>query len=138
MARIRRDSEGFDTVDLPRARRLLWAWLGGEVEEGDLVDFADRHLPGTAVTDPADPDRPVYVVLDALSTIFGQPLNRRDAMALLRYLVLWEADPETAEDWLERYWDSIDWQERLEGTEETNVPAEFPSAGDDPLRALEE
>jgi len=136
MTRFRRD-ERFEQVSLPWARRLLWAWIGEEVNEGDLVDFADDHLPSKEVEEAADPKRPIYVVLDAISTMFDQPFNRRDAMALLRYLSLWEANPEAAEHWLEEYWDSIDWEARLVGTEQADVPPDFPSSGDDPFRALE-
>jgi len=114
-------------------RRLLWGWASGEFSEADLVDFADAHLPIEAITSVHDPKRPVFVALDVMSTIFGQPLNRRDALAVLHYLSLWETDPERAEDWIDEYWNSIDWDARLRETDQEPTPIDFAPSGVSPL-----
>lgn len=100
----------FEAVELREVRRHLWGWVVGEEDEADLVDFADAHLPEEPISDIHDRRRPIYVALDVMSTIFVQPFVRKDALAVLRYISLWEEDPKQAEEWISDYWDSIDWE----------------------------
>ncbi|MFB6262112.1 MAG: hypothetical protein ABEL76_00615 [Bradymonadaceae bacterium] len=117
----------FESVKKRELQQVLWKWITGTLEDGDVVDYADVRLPDDP-PEVGEVDRPLYIVLDALSTVFAQPLTREDGLVLLEFLTHYDHGPAELERALEAYWDAVDWDERLKSTSSSDAsPTLSPS-----------
>src|SRR5690554_2303041 len=97
---------------------VLDKWELGEVHATDVLVFAEyvENLAGDEWHKYSRHDsRSVqFGVLEALVTLHLQPILKDDIPALRQFLTLGEEAPLKAWQFIDTYWDSIEWEKRLQ------------------------
>jgi hypothetical protein len=93
---------------------VLDRWEKGQIESSDVLLFAERlddqGLPDYARQDP----RSIWLmVIEALATLHVQPILKSDIPALKRCLGLSVHSPLEAWEFIDTYWQGIDWGKRV-------------------------
>ena len=104
-------------VTLDYLIEALEAWEKGEVSREDMMVFAEYlyELGPGFPSYPADDVRSIIMnVLDALAMMYTDPTIPSDIPALKQSLHMARTSPSEAIDFLHSYWESVDWDTRVQ------------------------
>ncbi len=104
-------------VSLEYLSEVLELWGANKMNESEILLFAEQlhdlgpGFPSYSITDT----RSVVVnVLDALVMMYSNPTVKEDIPALQHCIDIARTSPEEALRFLDSYWQSIDWDSRIE------------------------
>lgn len=96
---------------------ILHLWETNEANEKDVFSFAE-HL--YYLDEPGWPDYPrddnrsiLFAALESLEMMYSQPTLKNDIPALKKFLIMGQSSPVDAWQFIDKYWDSINWEERV-------------------------
>ncbi len=93
---------------------VLDRWEKGQIESSDVLLFAEQ-LDEQGLPDYAKQDARsiLFMIIEALATLHVQPILKSDVPALKRCLVLSVHSPLEAWEFIDAYWQGIDWGKRV-------------------------
>jgi len=96
---------------------VLDRWQKGELNRDDVFCYAEDlyYLDGVGWPQysRSEPRAILMAVLQSLSMIYVQPTLVDDVPALKNLLILGQKDTISAWEFIDEYWKSVDWDERL-------------------------
>ncbi len=97
---------------------ILKQWQFGTITRKKVYEYADSlyylEFPGWPAHPKDNPRSVLFMVVESLELMYNNPTIVEDVPALLKALSLAHTNPQQAWEYMDKYWGSINWEERLQ------------------------